>query len=120
MNPSPQPPSSIRRRIFTTSSLLLVIATVVLSVAAYQQAQQAAQSAFDRLLAASALTIANAIQVDEQALSVELPHAALSMLPNNERSEERRVGKEGRCRWLLGLMIEREGTTSECIMSRIV
>src|SRR5690625_484801 len=85
MNPSPQPPSSIRRRIFTTSSLLLVIATVVLSVAAYQQAQQAAQSAFDRLLAASALTIANAIQVDEQALSVELPHAALSMLPNNER-----------------------------------
>src|SRR5699024_11106299 len=44
-----------------------------------------AQSAFDRLLAASALTIANAIQVDEQALSVELPHAALSMLPNNER-----------------------------------
>src|SRR5690625_1003876 len=85
MNPSPQPPSSIRRRIFTTSSLLLVIATVVLSVAAYQQAQQAAQSAFDRLLAASALTIANAIQVDEQALSVEVPHAALSMLPNNER-----------------------------------
>lgn len=77
--------SSIRRRIFVTSSLLLVVATIVLSVAAYQQAQNASQSAFDRLLAASALTISNAIQVDEQALSVELPLAALSMLPSNER-----------------------------------
>lgn len=79
------PPASIRRRIFVTASLLLVMATVVLAVAAYQQAQQASDSAFDRLLAASALTIANAIQVDEQALNVELPLAALSMLSANER-----------------------------------
>lgn len=85
MTTKPVTRSSIRRRIITTSSLLLVIATVVLSLAAYQQAQKASESAFDRLLSASALTIANAIQVDGQALSVELPLAALSMLPSNER-----------------------------------
>lgn len=80
-----QPKFSIQRRIFTTATLLLIIATVVLSLSAYKQAQNASDSAFDRLLAASALTIANAIQVDDQALRVELPLAALSMLPNNER-----------------------------------
>lgn len=77
---------SIQRRIFFTATILLVVATVVLAATAYRQSQRAADSAFDRLLAASALTIANAIQVDEQALRVELPLAALSMLPSNERT----------------------------------
>ena len=55
---------SIRRRILALATVLLLAAAVVLIVFIRDYAERAADRAFDRLLAASALTIAGAVQVE--------------------------------------------------------
>ena len=52
-------------------------------------AQRAAEQAFDRLLAASALTIAGSVQIEDDGVTVEPPVSSLAMLSGSERCSTR-------------------------------
>ncbi len=80
-----QRPFSIRRRIFALALVLLLAASVVLIVFIRDYAERASDRAFDRLLAASALTIAGAVQVENEAVVVEIPFAAFAMFSGQDR-----------------------------------
>src|SRR5690606_29520258 len=64
---------------------LLVTVSVVLIVFIRDYADRAADRAFDRLLAASALTIAGAVQVEDERVIVELPFASFGMFSGKDR-----------------------------------
>ncbi|MBV6273456.1 extracellular solute-binding protein [Alcaligenaceae bacterium CGII-47] len=76
---------SIRRRVFTVAIALLLGVTVMLVVFLHDYAQRASDRAFDRLLAASALSIAGSVQIEDNKVTTELPFAALAMLSSGER-----------------------------------
>lgn len=76
---------SIRRRILALAVALLLGAAVILVVFIRDYAERAADRAFDRLLAASALTIAGAVQVENDAVIVELPFASFGMFSGRDR-----------------------------------
>jgi two-component system sensor histidine kinase TctE len=76
---------SIRRRVFVVALSLLACSAVALVLFLHNYAERAADQAFDRLLGASALTIAGAVQVENKDVTVELPFAALAMLSGSER-----------------------------------
>lgn len=78
-------PFSIRRRILALAVALLLAAAVVLIIFIRDYAERAADSAFDRLLAASAFTIAGAVQVENETVFVELPVAAFAMFSGADR-----------------------------------
>jgi two-component system, OmpR family, sensor histidine kinase TctE len=71
---------SIRSRVTITAFLLLGVLGAALLVLAWGSAKQAADEAFDRLIGASALSIADSLRVDSGRLRVELPQASLAML----------------------------------------
>ena len=71
---------SIRRRILLGAALLLGALTLALAMLAQQFAQRAADEAFDRVLVAAALSIADAVQVDEGSVTVDVPYAAMAIL----------------------------------------
>jgi two-component system sensor histidine kinase TctE len=83
--PVPKRGFSIRRRILALATALLLVAAGILIVFIHDYAQRAADRAFDRLLAASALTIAGAVQVEDDGIFVELPFAAFSMFSGRDR-----------------------------------
>ncbi len=76
---------SIRRRILALALALLLVAAVVLIVFIRDYAERASDQAFDRLLAASALTIAGAVQVESDTVIVELPFASFGMFSGRDR-----------------------------------
>jgi two-component system sensor histidine kinase TctE len=76
---------SIRRRILALAMVLLLAAAVVLIVFIRDYAERSADRAFDRLLAASALTIAGAVQVENDTVIVELPFASFGMFSGRDR-----------------------------------
>lgn len=76
---------SIRRRIVALALVLLLAAAVVLIVFIRDYAERSADRAFDRLLAASALTIAGAVQVEDDTVIVELPFASFGMFSGRDR-----------------------------------
>jgi len=76
---------SIRRRIVALALVLLLAAAVVLIIFIRDYAERSADRAFDRLLAASALTIAGAVQVENDAVTVELPFASFGMFSGRDR-----------------------------------
>ncbi|MDB5528425.1 MAG: iron-binding protein [Devosia sp.] len=76
---------SIRRRILTLALLLLPVAAMVLIVFIWDYAQRASNQAFDRLLTASALTIAGAVQLEGDAVIVEMPFASFAMFSGRDR-----------------------------------
>lgn len=76
---------SIRRRITLLAVGLLLVAAIVLVVFIRDYAERASDRAFDRLLAASALTIAGAVQVENGAVIVELPFASFAMFSGQDR-----------------------------------
>ena len=76
---------SIRRHVFTTAIALLLGVTIVLAVFLHDYAQRAADRAFDRLLAASALSIAGSVQIEDGKVTAELPFASIAMLSGKER-----------------------------------
>lgn len=76
---------SIRRRIVALALALLLAAAVVLIVFIRDYAERSADRAFDRLLAASALTIAGAVQVEDDTVIVELPFASFGMFSGRDR-----------------------------------
>lgn len=71
---------SLRRRLFTVIGMVFLLTTALLLVAAAQYGGRAADQAYDRLLAASALAIADQIYVADDRLEVDLPNSALEML----------------------------------------
>ena len=76
---------SIRNRIFGLAVTLLLLAAVALTAFIQDYAERAADRAFDRLLAASALSIAGAVQIEDDAVLVELPFAAFAMFSGEDR-----------------------------------
>lgn len=76
---------SIRQRIVGLALGLLLLAAVVLIVFIRDYADRASDRAFDRLLAASALTIAGAVQVEDDTVIVELPFASFGMFSGRDR-----------------------------------
>ncbi len=76
---------SIRNRIVALALALLLAAAVVLIVFIRDYAERSADRAFDRLLAASALTIAGAVQVENDTVIVELPFASFGMFSGRDR-----------------------------------
>jgi two-component system sensor histidine kinase TctE len=76
---------SLRGRITTLAVLLLLSAAGLLVIFIADYAHRSADRAFDRLLAASALTIAGAVTVEDGAVVLELPFAAFAMFPGDER-----------------------------------
>lgn len=79
------PSFSIRRRILALAVALLLLASVILIIFIRDYAERASDRAFDRLLAASALTIAGAVQVENEAVVVEIPFAAFAMFSGQDR-----------------------------------
>ncbi|MGF6230909.1 two-component system sensor histidine kinase TctE [Inquilinus ginsengisoli] len=72
--------ASIRRRMLALTVLALLLTGIGLVALIRDYARSASDSAFDRLLAASAFTIAGAVQIEDGAVTVELPTASLAML----------------------------------------
>jgi two-component system, OmpR family, sensor histidine kinase TctE len=71
---------SIARRLLVVALVVLGVASMVLVGVSEVSSRRAADAAFDRLLAASAFSIAGAVQAEGGRVTVELPYAALSML----------------------------------------
>ncbi|WP_062012685.1 extracellular solute-binding protein [Aureimonas sp. AU4] len=84
MRPQPRP-VSIRRRILVAASALLLLAAMLLVAFIRDYAERASDRAFDRLLAASALTIAGAVQIEGGGVTVELPLASFAMFSGEDR-----------------------------------
>jgi two-component system sensor histidine kinase TctE len=72
--------ASIRRRVLVLTVLALLLTGIGLVALVRDYARGASDSAFDRLLAASAFSIAGAVQIEDGAVAVELPTASLAML----------------------------------------
>ena len=85
MTTAPTKSFSIRRRILALALALLLAAAVILIVFIRDYAERSADRAFDRLLAASALTIAGAVQVEDDTVIVELPFASFGMFSGRDR-----------------------------------
>ena len=71
---------SIRRRLLSWLLISLLLVCMVLLVMNYFQARNAADAAYDRLLAASAQAIAERVIVSAGELEIDLPYVALDML----------------------------------------
>ncbi len=71
---------SIRSRVTVAAFLLLGLLSLVLLAAAWRSATRAADEAFDRVIGASALSIADSLRVNEGRIQVEVPQAALAMI----------------------------------------
>lgn len=76
---------SIRGRLFALGCALLACAAIALGIFLRDYAHRAADQAFDRLLAASALTIAGSVQIDENGVTAEPPFSSLAMLSGEDR-----------------------------------
>ncbi|KAG1244383.1 hypothetical protein G6F65_021836 [Rhizopus arrhizus] len=77
--------ASIRRRVFTLGAALLACALIGLVFFLRDYAHRAAEQAFDRLLAASALTIAGSVQIEDDGVTVEPPVSAHLQRPADHR-----------------------------------
>ncbi|WP_448205630.1 sensor histidine kinase [Azospirillum sp. sgz302134] len=71
---------SLRRRLLSRMFLVLGVVTLILFLFVRSYARDAADSAYDQLLSASALSIADAIRVENGAITVDLPYSSLSVL----------------------------------------
>lgn len=76
---------SIRNRVFAFAVVILLISSAGLGVFLQGYATRSADEAFDRVLAASALSIAGAVRIEDDRITAELPYAALAMLSSQQR-----------------------------------
>lgn len=77
---------SIRARLFGRLTPAFLVLGLGLFYYLHTQAQQAAERSFDHLLAASALSIADAIQYEDGAPTVELPYSSHAILASRTSS----------------------------------
>ncbi len=75
-----KPIRSLRLRLIGALAALSIAAVILLLGGAWIYAQDAADRAYDRILSASALAIADGVAVRDGQLEVDLPYAALDML----------------------------------------
>jgi signal transduction histidine kinase len=78
--------SSIKRDILFSAFALFAILGVGLFIYLRSFAQDAADTAFDRVLAASTLSIADNVRVDDGRITVELPLAAMEILGSERKT----------------------------------
>ncbi len=71
---------SVRRRILLGATLILGLLLGALAIIAHRYSERAADEAFDRVLSAAALSIADALQLEEGFVTVDVPQAAFDML----------------------------------------
>ncbi|WP_295950143.1 sensor histidine kinase [uncultured Bartonella sp.] len=76
---------SLRRRIFLIALSLMLLTGGIILYFTQNSIEHATESAYDRLLLASARTIANAVQTEKSKVAVEIPGAAFSMFPGDDR-----------------------------------
>lgn len=76
---------SIRRRILAAAIAFLLAAALVLVWFIRDYAERSSDRAFDRLLGASALTIAGAVQAEPGTVTVELPITSFAMFSGADR-----------------------------------
>jgi two-component system, OmpR family, sensor histidine kinase TctE len=88
-------PPSLRWRILALAAVMLVAAAALLIAFINDYARRSSDRAFDRLLSASALSIAGAVQVEEGEVAIELPAAAFAMVSGEERIFYAVLGPEG-------------------------
>ena len=86
---------SIRRRILWLAIALLVAAALALVVFVLDYAQRSSDTAYDRLLSASAFTIAGAVQAEAGRVTVELPLASFAMFSDDDRVFYSVAGPDG-------------------------
>ncbi|WP_062229106.1 sensor histidine kinase [Aureimonas frigidaquae] len=86
---------SIRRRILWLAIALLVGAGLALIVFVQDYARRASDTAYDRLLSASAFTIAGAVQAEAGDVTVELPLASFAMFADDDRVFYAITGPDG-------------------------
>lgn len=77
---------SLRRRVSLIAFLLLLTTGIALLIFMQKSVERATESAYDRLLLASARTIANAVQTEDGRVVVEVPSAAFSMFSGDDRT----------------------------------
>jgi two-component system, OmpR family, sensor histidine kinase TctE len=73
-------PRSLRARLVSTLALLFLCGTLVLFLGARAYGRLAADRSYDRLLAGSALSIAETLSIVRGEVRVDVPYAALDML----------------------------------------
>ncbi|WP_042699249.1 sensor histidine kinase, partial [Azospirillum sp. B506] len=71
---------SLRRRLLSRMFVVLGVVTLILFLFVRSYAREAADSAYDQLLSASALSIADAVRVENGAITVDLPYSSLGVL----------------------------------------
>ena len=76
---------SLQRRLLGGLCCVLAVIAGGLYFVLAGYAQRAADRAFDQLLLASALSIADALQFDDSEITVDLPYAALAILATGRR-----------------------------------
>ncbi|SEO83955.1 sensor histidine kinase [Aquisalimonas asiatica] len=96
LNPFRRSRSSIQQRLLLWLLLPVTALAVLLVLDDYRSAHRAADRAYDRLLEASALAIADRVVISEGHTGVDLPYAALDMLgsPADDRIYYRVAGPE--------------------------
>ncbi|WP_284736126.1 sensor histidine kinase [Dongia deserti] len=89
--------TSITVRLAVTIALIIAAGGIVISVAAYAYGRQAAQEAYDRLLAGAAFQIVQSIAVLEGRIVVNLPVSAFELLAlaPDDRVFYRIIGPDG-------------------------
>jgi two-component system, OmpR family, sensor histidine kinase TctE len=87
---------SLRWRIFGLAAVMLAASAALLMLFIHDYARQSSDRAFDRLLSASALSIAGAVLVEDGAVALELPSAAFDMVSGGERIFYAVIGPLGR------------------------
>lgn len=94
---SPRPARSIAARLAATIALILAAGGVAISIAAYAYGRQAAQEAYDRLLAGAAFQIAQSVTIADGRVVVNLPVSAFELLAlaPEDRVFYRVVGPDG-------------------------
>jgi len=92
-----KPVASLKARLVTRMGILLLAGTVVMYLAARVYGMHAADISYDRLLAGSALSIAETLSVDGEQVRVDIPYAALDMLSAapEDRVFYRVIGPDG-------------------------
>ncbi|WP_114394002.1 extracellular solute-binding protein [Oleisolibacter albus] len=81
-----QDAGSLRQRLMVRLLIVLAVVAGFLFVQTRMDAKRAADSAYDQLLLASALTIADAVRVENQSVTVDLPPSSLSILAMAQQS----------------------------------
>jgi len=84
MSPSPRAPGTLRRQLLLLLLLPLAMVWLFSAIAVYWFADSFAQLAYDRALFDTTLDISGQVRVNEGAVQVDLPRAALNMIENDE------------------------------------